>query len=122
MSKRSRRVIVLLIMVTGAWLMAAAMRAGLSRIDYSRAQRGEQPLFAWQSASASDGGTIIYQGLGYEIEALHRFHVVEGQPVGFDVGPILTYQLNWLLLPQTDRRDVSFQPNHLPSAAGEPRP
>lgn len=108
--KRRRRVITVAISLLALWLMLVCLRIVFSRVDYARAQRGASPLFAWQGACCSDGGTVTYQGIGYELTALNRFHVEDDRPIGFDSGPILRYQLNWLLLPLADRKDVRFVP------------
>lgn len=105
-----RRVLLLAGVLLLLWLSAVAMRVGFSRVDYERVRRGERPVFAWADMYLGDGGTVVYQGLGYRLVAQRRFHVENGMPTGYDRGPILTYELNWLLLPQADRSEIRFEP------------
>ena len=92
------------------WAGLVVMRAVFSRVDYARALRGQEPLFAWEEGRASDGGTVWYRGIGYELMILCRYHVEDGWPIGYDRGPVLTYGLNWLLLAETDRQKIWFEP------------
>lgn len=109
MVTRRRRILILLAIMLVTWVCAVAMRMVFSRIDYDRVLRGERPMFARQSVFLADGGTTIYQGVGYKLTALYRFHAENPLPTGYDRGPILTYQMNWLLFPQSDRSDITFE-------------
>ncbi len=111
--KRKRKIITIAVGLSVLWLILVFSRIVFSRVDYQRVQRGAAPMFAWEEAYLSDGGTVIYQGIGYELTAQHRFHVENGEPIGYDSGPILQYQLNWLLLPLTDKQDIRFVPRKI---------
>jgi len=107
-TRRQRRPIIIAASAAGAWLLVVVLRVIFSGIDYARIDGGRFPVFYVSRVAFSDGGTVRYQGLGYEITRLCRFHVEDGQPTGYDYGPILKYQLNWLLLPLADRKHVRY--------------
>ena len=107
---RRRKCVVAGIAILGLWGTLVLLRYAMSRHDYEQVRRTGKPTFAWHTWSAADGGSAGYRGLGYQITAQRQFHVENGRPIGYDQGPILRYQLNWLLLPLPDREEIVFVP------------
>jgi len=56
-----------------AVVAAAIVLAGAGLIDYLRASAFEKPLFAQAALTADDGGSGLYQGIGYAIEIEGNF-------------------------------------------------
>jgi hypothetical protein len=105
---RRRRI---LLVVLAVWASLVTMRAVFSRIDYNRVLHGTKPIFALKWIYIQDGGTVEYQGLGYELTAVHGLHYVNSRLAGYYRGPKLVYELNWLLLPWPDRSEIKFEPD-----------
>ena len=108
---RKKLVIIIAISFVACWGLIVGLRVLFSHTDYDRVLSGDRPLFALPWVTYSDGGTVEYQGLGYRLTRQCRFHVENGEPTGYDYGPILEYQLNWLLLPMTNRKDIRHMPD-----------
>ena len=68
----------------------AAIRHG--EIDYSLIADGKTPLYAKEYATASDGGTTWYKGIGYSVYDVHSLHEENGVE-GYLVGPRIRYYL-----------------------------
>jgi len=66
--------------VVVACLVATMAIAGT--VDCMRALAFERPIFARPWAMADDGGSGIYQGLGYSVEIRGIFLAVEEEPRG----------------------------------------
>lgn len=61
-------------------------------IDYSLIADDRLPLYAKEYASASDGGTTWYKGIGYSVYSVHCLHEENGVK-GYLVGPRIRYYL-----------------------------
>lgn len=116
-----RRALVALVGLVVIWGVLVGLRFCTSQHDYEQVLLGRRPTFAWQIQSSTDGGTVVYRGLGYDLTAQHRFHVEDGLPIGYDRGPILEYWLNWLLLPLSDKKEIKFERMEPPPQRPEPR-
>ena len=90
-------------------LVAYAATYGVSLMtgasDFKGLTAGRDPAFAFRNREQmTDGGTIVYQGLGYRVLRLHR---LKGSSE-LEVGPCLQYQLRWLYPASIDaRRNLS---------------
>jgi hypothetical protein len=109
----SRRALVGLVVLVVIWGVLVGLRFFMSRHDYEQVLRGRRPRFARETWFLSDGGTVVYRGLGYDLTAQHRFHVEANVAIGYDRGPILKYWLNWLLLPLSDKKEIRFEKREL---------
>jgi len=109
-SGRRRKVVIFLVGLAVIWVVLVGLRFFMSRHDYDQVLHGNKPTFAMESWLADDGGSVGYQGVGYELTALQRFRGEDGLPIGYDKGPILEYKLNWLLLPLADKKEIRFEP------------
>jgi len=107
--KKKTRVIFIVFCAVGFWGLLCILRLSFSSIDYERVLSGKRPRFAVESGRYTDGGTVEYQGFGYRLTSLCQFHVKDKKPVGYDRGPILRYQLNWIFGPLEDREDIRFE-------------
>jgi len=58
----------------------------LAELDYSCLAVGAKPLFARSGGALLDGGTEVWNGVGYQVVSLHSIHV-EGDRYGHRVGP-----------------------------------
>ncbi|MGB2866430.1 MAG: hypothetical protein WBC05_24080 [Sedimentisphaerales bacterium] len=58
--------------------------------DYSLIRDGMPPKYAKEYATAFDGGTTWYRGIGYSIYAVHSMHL-ENEVEGYLVGPRIQY-------------------------------
>ena len=112
--RRRRTALAALVGLALIWGLLVGLRFLMSQHDYERVLRGRRPTFARQIWFLSDGGTVAYRGLGYDLTAHQRFHVKDGLPLGYDRGPILEYWLNWLLLPLSDKKEIRFEPMENP--------
>ncbi len=109
--KGKKRILIALLSLLIVWAVAVTLRYFFSRYDYQQVLDGEKPTFSIKYNTFKDGGTVLYQGLGYSLTSLNRFSDDKEHPKRFGVyrGPILEYQLNWLLLPLADERNVRFE-------------
>jgi hypothetical protein len=55
--------------------------------DYHKVASGQKPTFARYSGGYSDGGTLVWTGLGYQVEQRRRLHTPDNEPWGYMVGP-----------------------------------
>ena len=117
---KRRKALVVLVGLAVMWGVLVLLRLLTSWHDYEQVRRGSRPTFARQIWSASDGGTVVYRGLGYDLTAQNRFHVENGLPVGYDRGPLLEYWLNWLLLPLPEKEEIRFEPMESPPGRSGP--
>ena len=97
--KKKKKIIVVISCIVGLWVLLFVLRLSFSRIDYNRVLDGQKPIFAYSLGIFKDGGTVQYQGIGYSITSLHRLHPKDGEVIGYDCGPILRSQLNWIFFP-----------------------
>ena len=123
-TRKQRLVIVIGASVVALWLSVVVLRVVCSGIDYGRVDRGSYPAFCLARRYVHDGGTVHYQGLGYRIIRRCRLHPGNGGYIGYDYGPILRYQLNWLFLPLSDRKHVRYvqDPSNPLTGAAAPTP
>jgi hypothetical protein len=73
-----RTVPVILATATIAIILVYAFAPVVASYDVRRVERHEKPIFAHYAGGFLDGGTILYEGPGYEIQAKHR-------PIGADL-------------------------------------
>ena len=59
--------------------------------DHSRALKHNEPIFSYEYALLSDGGSKIYRGLGYEIFMYNRIMVVRHEKINYKIGSTLTH-------------------------------
>ena len=101
----------ILISLFAAWVLLVVLRIQLSQTDYQRVLHGKEPFYAFNTGTAcGDGGTILYQGLGYRLVDLTEMVGNNDQLLGYHRGPKLYYTLNWLFMPFDDREDIHFEP------------
>ena len=92
-------------------------RLMLSRIDYSRIDSFQSPLFATAGTSAdggfahlADGGTTNFVGFGYDITMMKRIDVSGDGERGYQYGPVLRYRWNHMFFALPDVENVRFVP------------
>ena len=108
--RRKRMLLMVAVGLLVVWMLLFSIRFFTSRHDYRQVLQGREPTFARQISAIADGGTVGYRGLGYDLTAWHSFHVENAQVIGHDMGPELTYRLNWLLLPLSNKKEIRFEP------------
>ena len=79
----------------------------MGQCDYRLILLGQSPRYAHEHATASDGGTTLYRGIGYELEDLHSMRA-QDDVEGYIVGPRINYSPFLLLC--RDRESLSFSP------------
>ena len=83
-------VFVLFVITALVFYSMAAIHHG--EIDYSLIVDGKLPFYAKEYATASDGGTTWYKGIGYSVYDVHSSHEENGVE-GYLVGPRIHYYL-----------------------------
>ncbi|MEN8123250.1 MAG: hypothetical protein ABFS35_23135 [Bacteroidota bacterium] len=76
---------------TAVLLGLIALGYFLSRIDYNLVSDNKPPLFSFSLSSIKDGGTTVYQGLGYQIISWHKLSLADENKQGYQVGTELIY-------------------------------
>ncbi|GAA5786680.1 hypothetical protein [Chitiniphilus shinanonensis] len=74
-------------------------------IDFWRLSNHEEPIFARFRAAAADGGTMWYEGFGYDLFNMYAF--VDGQISKCTVGPAIHYSTPIHIV--SDHQNVKIQ-------------
>ncbi len=95
------------------WFLLFCVRFIFSKIDYDRVNNGLKPILAFGFSAYKDGGTVTYDCFGYSLTRLYRFRFENGMPIGYDVGPIIKHNLNWLFFSLEDKQNINFVPREV---------
>ena len=71
--KKSKKVII------GILIALIAIWCGIFTTDYVRVSSFREPVFAFAAATADDGGSGIYHGLGYKVKTEKRIDAEYGE-------------------------------------------
>jgi hypothetical protein len=86
-----RALLAILGILVTAMVLLYALAPILASYDLRRITAHRRPIFARLSGEELDGGTILYRGFGYDLEAKHR--IIPAQPARYDTGVALSFSV-----------------------------